>query len=137
MDSTAFKLIKALSSDTRMKIISCILEGMDHPDDIAKHLGLKRQSVDKHLLLLYDLRLLDRSAVFPPGRRPRIVYRMSDAGKGLLDDIEEVGKRYRERLNTMYRSEKRVLDMALADGEISEEVYLKNIASLKEKYDIR
>ena len=137
MDETVFRLIKALSSDTRMKIISCIMDGMDHPDDIAKHLGLKRQSVDKHLLLLYELRLLDRSAIFPPGGRPRIVYSMSEAGKGLLSDVEEVGKRYGERLNTMYRSEKRVLDMALAEGEISEDVYLKNISSLKEKYNIR
>ncbi len=136
MEKTAFRLIKALSSETRLKVMDSLSNGMEHPDEIAAELGITRQSVDKHLLLLHQLGIVERSAVFPPDGRPRIVYRLSSAGKELLNDVDELGKRHRARLRSMYASEKRVLDMGLAEGELSEEIYLRKLSALKERYGL-
>ncbi len=136
MEKTAFELIKALSSETRLKVMDSLSRGMEHPDEIAEELGITRQSVDKHLLLLYRLGIVGRSAIFPPDGRPRIVYHMSSAGKELLKDADELGKRHRKRLLSMYMSEKRVLDIGLAEGDLSEDVYLKKLSALRERYDL-
>ncbi len=136
MDRNAFELLKAFASETRMKVIDALSAGMEHPEEIARHLGIKRQSVDKHLLLLHNLGIVERSAVFPPEGRPRILYRLSRAGKDLINDFEEVAKRHGERLFSMYKSEKRVLDMALAEGELSEEIYLKKLGELRKRFGI-
>ena len=136
MDRKAFELLKALSSETRIRVIDELIKGREHPEEIARHLGIKRQSVDRHLLILHDMGIVERSAVFPPEGRPKIVYRLSGAGKSLIRDFEEVAKRHGQRLLEMYRSEKRVLDMALAESEISEEVYLEKLSSLKKKFGL-
>ncbi len=135
MDRKAFELLKALSSETRIKVIDALSGGLEHPEEIAERLGIKRQSVDKHLLILHELGIVERSAVFPPEGRPRIVYRLTGAGRELIRDFEEVSRKHRERLFSMYRSEKRVLDMALAEGELSEEAYLRKLGELKKRFN--
>jgi len=76
MESRNIRILQALASSTRDQIVKCLREGIDHPDDIAKEIGIIRQGVDKHLLELHALGIVDREAVFPPDGRPKIVYKM-------------------------------------------------------------
>ncbi len=130
-------VLKALSSKTRLNIIQCLREGVNHPEDIAKKLGMTRQSIDKHLLELHALGLVERSAVFPPDGRPKIVYKMSAVGIELIDSLNELVKKYNVKIMERYEDELESLDVQLAHGDIGEEVYLKRLDELKKKYKIK
>ncbi len=136
MKEQAFRIAKSLSSKTRLEIIDALSQGMEHPEEVAVHLGIKRQSVDKHLMLLHNLGIVERSAVFPPEGRPKIVYSLTEEGKALLKDMDAVADRHTKRMKGRYLSEKRVLDATLAEGELSEDVYLRKLGALKRRYGV-
>jgi len=136
MEKKTLEILKALSSKTRVAVIEEVKNGREHPEDIARALELKRQSVDKHLLLLNALGIVERDAIFPPEGRPRILYRLSDAGQALLEDADELAERHWKRMYLAYLAEKRILDHSLIEGEISEEIYLSRLESMKRRYRI-
>ena len=137
MKEKTFEILNALSSKTRVAVIEELKKGREHPDDIARALGLKRQSVDKHLLLLNALGIVERDAIFPPEGRPRIFYRLSDAGQALLEDADELAERHWKRMYLGYLAEKRVLDHSIIEGEIGEEIYIDRLESMKRRYRIK
>jgi len=136
MEEKTLEILKALSSTTREAVIEELKKGREHPEDIARALKLKRQSVDKHLLLLNALGIVERDAVFPPEGRPRILYRLSDAGLALLDDTHKLAERHWKRMYLAYMAEKRVLDHSLIEEEIGEDIYLARLESMKRRYRI-
>src|SRR5438445_95143 len=88
------ELVRIASSETRRQILRLLLQGFDHPEDLAKKMKIRRTSVDKQLAELFGWGLVDRAAIFPPNGRPRIVYQVTRRGKDLLDLLERVVKEY-------------------------------------------
>ncbi len=128
------ELVRIASSETRRQILWLLQQGFDHPEDLAKKLKIRRTSVDKQLLELFEWGLVDRAAVFPPNGRPRIVYQVTQRGKDLLDLLERVVKEYRTSFRLDYDRELEALEGKLAAGEIAEEMYFRKRKELEARY---
>jgi len=128
------ELVRIASSETRRQILRLLQQGFDHPEDLAKKLNIRRTSVDKQLLELFEWGFVDRAAVFPPDGRPRIVYQVTQRGRDLLDLLERVVKEYRTSFRSDYDRELESLEAKLAAGEIAEEMYFKKRKELEARY---
>src|SRR5512137_1992942 len=128
------ELVRIASSETRRQILRLLQQGFDHPEDLSKKLNIRRTSVDKQLLELFQWGLVDRAAVFPPNGRPRIVYQVTQRGRDLLDLLERVVKEYRESFRSDHERELEALEGQLASGEIAEEMYFKKRKELEARY---
>jgi predicted ArsR family transcriptional regulator len=128
------ELVRVASSETRRQILRLLQQGFDHPEDLSKKLKIRRTSVDKQLLELFEWGLVDRAAVFPPNGRPRIVYQVTQRGKDLLDLLERVVKEYAGAFKLDYDRELEALEAKLAAGEIAEEMYFKKRKELDARY---
>lgn len=128
------ELVRVASSETRRQILRLLQQGFDHPEDLAKKLKIRRTSVDKQLLELFEWGLVDRAAVFPPNGRPRIVYQVTQRGKDLLELLERVVKEYSASFRADYDRELETLEAKLAAGEIAEEMYFKRRKELEARY---
>lgn len=134
MGPEPLEVIQIAASETRRRILRLLEQGFDHPKDLAKKLKVRRQSVDKQLLELFEWSLVDRSAVFPPEGRPRIVYRITARGKYLLDLLEKTAEEYGAGVREEFNEELQTLEDKLAAGEIAEEMYLKRRRQLEARY---
>ncbi len=128
------ELVRIASSETRRQILRLLQQGFDHPEELAKKLKIRRTSVDKQLLELFQWGLVDRAAIFPPNGRPRIVYQVTQRGKDLLDLLERVVKEYAATFRADYDRELETLETKLAAGEIAEEIYFKKRKELEARY---
>ena len=130
----ALDLIRTAASEARAEVLRLLTQGFDHPSEIAKKLKVQRQSIDKHLAELFAWGLVDRSAVFPPNGRPRIVYQITQRGRELLDLLDRTAKAYLDSFRTDYQLELEALEAKLAAGEIAEEMYFKRRRDLEGRY---
>ncbi len=128
------EMISIFSSKTRCEILEMLMEGYDHPDDLAEELGLTRQAVDKHLVKLHEWGMVERNAVFPPEGRPKIVYDLTRSGKKLMNTLDKLARRYRATMIERAENEIEQLDRKLAEGELSEKVYKKKIKEIKQRW---
>ncbi len=128
------ELVRIASSETRRQILRLLQQGFDHPEDLSKKLKIRRTSVDKQLLELFEWGLVDRAAVFPPNGRPRIVYQVTQRGRDLLDLLERVVKEYTSSFRADYERELEALEGKLAAGEIAEEMYFKRRKEVEARY---
>ncbi|OGS46737.1 MAG: hypothetical protein A3K66_00880 [Euryarchaeota archaeon RBG_16_67_27] len=132
----ALELVRIASSETRRQILRLLQQGFDHPEDLAKKLKIRRTSVDKQLVELFDWGLVDRAAMFPPTGRPRIVYQVTQRGRDLLDALERVVKEYSAAFRSDFGRELEALEAKLAAGEIAEEMYFKRRKELEARYGL-
>lgn len=130
------ELIRIAASETRRQILRLLQHGFDHPEDLAKKLKVRRTSVDKQLVELFQWGLVDRAAVFPPTGRPRIVYQVTQRGKDLLEVMERVVKEYMIAFRADFDRELEALETQLASGEIAEEMYFKRRKEIEKRYEI-
>jgi len=128
------ELVRVASSETRRQILRLLQQGFDHPEDLAKKLKIRRTSVDKQLLELFDWGLVDRAAVFPAGGRPRIVYQATQRGRDLLELLERVVTDYSQGFRADFERELEALEARLAAGEIAEEMYFKRRKEIEARY---
>ena len=128
------ELVRVASSETRRQILRLLQQGFDHPEDLAKKLKIRRTSVDKQLLELFQWGLVDRAAVFPPNGRPRIVYQVTQRGRDLLELLERVVKEYSASFRADYDRELESLEGALAAGRIAEEMYFRKRKELEARH---
>ncbi len=135
MDELALEILQVVASPSRFRILNLLERGVDHPEDLARRLELRRQSVDKQLLELYGWGFVDRSAVFPADGRPRIVYRLSDLGQTFIEKASAISKEYRKEMVADYRRTLGLLEGDLATGDLDEEAYRKRRRSLEARYD--
>jgi len=135
MNERIKELMHHLSTTSCQRVLECLEEGLDHPDDISKTMGVVRQTVDWHLLKLSALGIVERVPVSSISGRPKITYRLSDDGKQLIGDIEELMKAHITKLGQRYEGARRELDIRLARGEISERAYKENLRRLKKEMD--
>ena len=134
MDDAVLACLEVLASESRQRILALLAKGVDHPEDLAKKLKLRRQGVDKQLMELYEWGFVDRSAMIPASGRPRIVYRLSGRGLDLIARLDALLLEYRQGTAADYQQSVNVLESKLASGEVDEEAYLKARASLEARY---
>ncbi|MFQ6013103.1 MAG: hypothetical protein ACE5LS_05615 [Thermoplasmata archaeon] len=135
MEEKALQLLQMIASPSRFRILNLLEKGVDHPEDLAGRLALRRQSVDKQLLELYGWGFVDRSAVFPADGRPRIVYRLSSLGFAFIEKASAISLEYWDEMLADYRRSLGILEDELAAGELDEAAYRKRRRSLETRYD--
>ncbi len=128
------ELIRVAVSEARAQVLRLLVQGFDHPADIARKLRVQRQSVDKQLAELFTWGLVDRSAVFPPNGRPRIVYQITGRGRDLLELLDRTAKAFLDAFRSDYQLELEALEAKLAAGEIAEEMYFKQRKDIQGRY---
>jgi predicted ArsR family transcriptional regulator len=128
------EIVRVCSSSTRLRILKLLQQGFDHPEDLAKKLKVRRQAVDKQITELFGWGLVDRSAVFPPTGRPRIVYQVTQRGKDLVDLLEKAAQDFRASFRGDYERELEDLDAKLAAGEVAQEMYFKKRGEIDARY---
>lgn len=133
MDERSIAILKHLSSPSCNRVLQCLEEGLDHPDDIAKTLEVVRQTVDWHLIRLSALGIVDRKAVSSVHGRPKVIYGLSQKGQELIGKIEALTSKHFESLMEELEMRQKELDYRLARGEISEAVYLNNLKKLDDE----
>lgn len=129
------EMLSLFSSGTRCKIIEMLAEGYDHPDDLAEELEITRQAVDKHLIELHDWGLVERNAIFPPDGRPKIIYELTKECRKLTTTLDKIAERYKESIIRRAENEIENYDIKLAEGEISEKIYMKKVKEVKERWN--
>ncbi len=134
MADDPLEIIRICASSTRLQILKLLQQGFDHPEDLAKKLKVRRQAVDKQILELFGWGLVDRSAVFPPAGRPRIVYQVTQRGKDLVDLLEKAATEFRASFRGDFERELEDLDAKLAAGEIAQEMYFKKRGEIESRY---
>lgn len=134
MDDGAIALLEILASRSRQRILSLLEEGVDHPEELARRLKLRRQGIDKQLLELYRWGFVDRSAVLPADGRPRIVYRISAQGRDVLARAEALAREYREAMRADHQRGVDHLEAKLAAGDLDEREYLAKREELDARY---
>ena len=122
-----------LSSPSCQKILNCLREGLEHPDDISKAMGVVRQTVDWHLLKLSALDIVLRVPVSSISGRPKITYQLSRDDEILINNIERLVDDHMEKLREKYNMAHKQLDFRLARGDISERAYKDNVKRLKKE----
>ncbi len=137
MEKFTEDLLRVFSSPTRCTIIELMNKGYDHPEDLAKKLEMTRQGIDKHLLELHDWGLVERNAIFPPDGRPKIIYELTKQCRQLVNTFDKIGERYLDTMISRADTEMENLDIKLAEGKLSEEIYEKKVEEVKKrwKYD--
>jgi len=134
MADDPLEILRIATSPTRLQILKLLRQGFDHPEDLAKKMKIRRQAVDKQLSELFDWGLVDRSAVFAPTGRPRIVYRVTLRGGDLVDLLERAAKDYKASFRGDFEQELEGLEAKLAAGEIAEEMYFKKRKEIEARY---
>jgi len=134
VDDRALECLQVVASPSRQRILALVEKGVDHPEDLAKKLKLRRQGVDKQLLELFEWGFVDRSAIFPAGGRPRIVYRLSERGKDLMKRMTALFAEYRDGIREDMQSTLGLLEDKLAAGELDEDAYLKQRKTIEARY---
>jgi len=134
VDNAALACLEVLASESRQRILALLAKGVDHPEDLAQKLKLRRQGVDKQLVELYEWGFVDRNAIIPATGRPRIVYRLSGRGQDLMARMESLLKEYHEGMGAEYRQSVDALETKLASGELDEDAYLKRRQTLDARY---
>ena len=132
MQKSAFEILSLVSSKSKNDVLECLNVGYTHPADIAKKLKVTRQAVDKALRDLFEAGILDRSAVFPPEGRPKILYTINKEGRNLIRALEEASCNYYNELDERKKWEMKQLDTMLAEGRLPEEIYLRKKRQLEE-----
>src|SRR3972149_10260978 len=117
--------LRIATTPTRPQILKLLQQGFDHPEDLAKKMKVHRQAVDKQLTELFYWGLVDRSAVFPPTGRPRIVYRVTKRGGDLVALIERAAQDFRASFREDFERELEDLESKLAAGENAQGVYFQ------------
>ncbi len=128
-------LLEVVSSPSRQRILALLQKGIDHPEELAKKLELRRQSIDKQLIELYRWGFVDRSAILPTDGRPRIVYRLSERGREFLARAETLVNEYREGVRQDFQRSLKFLEDKLAAGELDEDAYLKRRREIEARYE--
>lgn len=136
MDEDDLALFEVVASPTRRRVLTLLAKGVDHPEELAKKLKLRRQGIDKQLMQLYEWGFVDRSAILPAGGRPRIVYRISERGQHFLSRAESLAREFRESFRTEYQTSLDVLEGKLASAELDEATYHKKRRELDARFAV-
>ena len=129
-------IMKHMASDTCNKIIQSLTEGLDHPDDTCKKLGVVRQTVDWHLVRLSALGIVERVPISSLSGRPKIVYHLSENGMEMMRTIDDAVQSHYLKIKMRYEEEIKKLDHELATGSISEAVYIGKIDKIEKEIKI-
>ncbi|QKQ98801.1 ArsR family transcriptional regulator [Candidatus Nanohaloarchaea archaeon] len=81
-----FKTVKALSSPTRIKILSRVLEKEYTPTDLSKDIGKSKSTISSHLETLVSSGLVEKDS--EDGRK-RVVYHPTDKARTIVNEKEK------------------------------------------------
>ena len=77
----------ALRDKSRREILALLYEKPRTAGNLSKKVKISRAAIDKHLIRLIDLGLIEKIHYSEP--RSHYVYELTDDGKNLLEDLED------------------------------------------------
>lgn len=88
------KLLKALASKSRLQVLDCIQKGVSNPGEMAKRLKRHRSTIEKHLRVLLEAKLVEKVPSLSVGGHLTIRYKMKNSANELLTDIQNISKKF-------------------------------------------
>jgi len=123
------KLFKALANEKRL-IAFKYFSLKYHPEDVSEKIGVKRQSLQKHIDVLREMELIRPKVLRSEGRigRPRTLYVPTKFGKKLLSRIEEAKNEIYQ-----YMREKRKKDIKKEIKKLRDEIKRNELRHMREE----
>jgi DNA-binding transcriptional ArsR family regulator len=84
------KLLKALADKSRLQILECIQSDVSNPGEMAKKLNRHRSTIEKHLRVLLQARIVEKVPSLTKGGQLSVRYKVRDGARELLSTIQEV-----------------------------------------------
>lgn len=81
------KILKAIASKSRLKILECIREGISEPNEIATRLKLSSSTTNQHLKILMASKVIRKTLSQGGGTQLTINYEIEDKAKELLETV--------------------------------------------------
>ena len=131
LDVRIGKLLKLLADPTRRKIIDLLIHEPINPQDIANELNISRPAIEKHLKLLSNQYLCERTV--EPFPAPHYVYYMSGASLELHEAITSAMILYFQSMDGIVNAEIEQIERKFILNKISRKEYESRIKSLKLK----
>jgi DNA-binding transcriptional ArsR family regulator len=88
------KLLKALASKSRLQVLECIQKGVTNPGDMAKRLKRHRSTIEKHLRVLLEAKLVEKVPSLSTGGHLTMRYKIKDSANEILTAIQDVSKKF-------------------------------------------
>jgi DNA-binding transcriptional ArsR family regulator len=89
----AEKVLKALASKSRLRILECIGRGVSNPGDIAKELKRHRATIEKHLRVLLNAKIVEKVPSLTKGGQLTIHYKSREYVKELLASVQDFSQK--------------------------------------------
>ena len=82
------KILKAIADKSRLQILDCIDHSISNPGEIAKKLKRHRSTIEKHLKVLLNARIVEKVPSLNKNGQLSIRYAIRDDAKALMKAIE-------------------------------------------------
>lgn len=125
------ELLKILADPTRRKILDLIIKEAKNPQGIADKLNISRPAVEKHLKLMCNNYLCERTV--EPFPSPHYVYYVSDPGLDLLNAISAATIVYFQSMDGIVNAEIDQIERDFIMQRISRNEYEARSKTLKQK----
>ncbi|MHA1205999.1 MAG: ArsR/SmtB family transcription factor [Candidatus Hodarchaeales archaeon] len=131
LDVRIGKLLKLLADPTRRKIIDLLIHEPINPQDMANELNISRPAIEKHLKLLSNQYLCERTV--EPFPAPHYVYYMPGPSLELHEAITSAMILYFQSMDGIVNAEIEQIERKFILNKISRKEYESRIKSLKLK----
>ena len=88
------RLLKAVGDRSRLQILECIRNGNDNPGQMARNLHRHRSTIEKHLRVLLQAGLVEKTPSLTDQGHLSIRYKLTRNASVLLASLEEACSRF-------------------------------------------
>ena len=86
------KILKALASKSRLRILEYIQSGISNPGEIARMMNRHRSTIEKHLRVLLAAKIVEKVPSLTKGGQLTIRYRIKENANQLVVTIQDVSQ---------------------------------------------
>jgi len=88
------RILRALASKSRLRILECIQRGVSNPGQIARELKRHRSTIEKHLRVLLSAGIVKKVPSLSKGGQLTVRYTIRENTKKLLASILEASQNF-------------------------------------------
>lgn len=88
------KILGALASKTRLQILECIQENVSNPGDMARELKRHRATIEKHLKVLLEAKIVEKVPSLGKSGQLTIRYKITESAGELLALIKDISRKF-------------------------------------------
>ena len=88
------RLLKAVGDRSRLQILECIQKRIDNPGQMARNLHRHRSTVEKHLRVLLQAGIVEKTPSLTDQGHLSVRYKMTENASVLLASLEKACSRF-------------------------------------------